>query len=59
MYWGKTLDEAIRKYEEEMVPRAAKFAQRTLYGKESHFSGNGAQQFADMLRSHHKAMKAE
>ncbi|KAF2626905.1 monooxygenase [Macroventuria anomochaeta] len=55
---GKTLDEAIKAYEEEMVPRAAKFAQKTLRGKENHFSKDGAKEFADMLRAHHDAPKA-
>jgi 2-polyprenyl-6-methoxyphenol hydroxylase-like FAD-dependent oxidoreductase len=49
----KTLDEATRAYEQEMVPRAAEFAQKTLRGKENHFSEHGAEKFADMLRAHH------
>ncbi|KAF9699359.1 hypothetical protein EKO04_002273 [Ascochyta lentis] len=53
----KTLDEATQAYEKEMIPRATKFAQRTLHGKENHFSANGAQEFADMLRSHHAERK--
>jgi 2-polyprenyl-6-methoxyphenol hydroxylase-like FAD-dependent oxidoreductase len=53
----KTLNEATQAYEAEMVPRAAKFAKKTLHGKENHFSANGAQEFADMLRSHHTAQK--
>ncbi|KAJ4316928.1 hypothetical protein N0V94_005197 [Neodidymelliopsis sp. IMI 364377] len=54
----KTLDEATRAHEREMMPRAAKFAQKTLHGKENHFSANGAQEFADRLRSHHAAQLA-
>ncbi|KAF3052008.1 hypothetical protein E8E11_011162 [Didymella keratinophila] len=54
----KTLDEATRAYEEEMVPRAAKFAQKTLKGKEHHFSEHGADELASMLRAHHDAAKA-
>lgn len=53
----KTLDEATREHETDMFPRAARFAQRTLCGKENHFGVNGAQEFADMLRSHHAAQK--
>lgn len=55
----KTLDEATRSYEEEMVPRAARFAQKTLRGKENHFSEHGAEEFAGMLRAHHDAAKAQ
>jgi 2-polyprenyl-6-methoxyphenol hydroxylase-like FAD-dependent oxidoreductase len=51
----KTLEEATKEYENEMVPRAAKFARKTLHGKETHFSASGAQDFADRLRSHHAA----
>ncbi|KZM27227.1 uncharacterized protein EKO05_0002263 [Ascochyta rabiei] len=54
---NKTLGEATQAYEKEMVPRAAEFAQKTLHGKDNHFSANGAQEFADMLRSHHAARK--
>lgn len=54
----KTLDEATRAYEEEMVPRAARFAQKTLRGKENHFSEHGAEEFAGMLRAHHDVAKA-
>lgn len=54
----KRLDEATSAYEEEMIPRAAKFAQKTLRGKEHHFSEHGAEGFADMLRIHHDAAKA-
>ena len=54
----KTLDEATQAYEAEMVPRAAGFAKKTLQGKERHFSANGAQELADMLRSHHAAQKS-
>lgn len=53
----KTLAQATKEYEEEMIPRAAKFAQKTLYGKANHFSANGADEFADMLSSHHAARK--
>ncbi|KAF1360462.1 FAD/NAD(P)-binding domain-containing protein [Lizonia empirigonia] len=53
----KTLAQATKVYEEEMIPRAAKFAQKTLHGKTNHFSANGADEFADMLRSHHAARK--
>lgn len=54
----KALDDATRAYEEEMVPRAAKFAQKTLKGKENHFSKHGADEFAGMLRAHHDTAKA-
>lgn len=55
----KTLGEALEAYEEEMVPRAAKFAQKTLHGKENHFSSSGAVEFAAMLRSHHAAPRPQ
>lgn len=55
----KTLDEATRAYEEEMVPRAAKFAQETSRGKEHHFSEHGAEELAGRLRAYHAAAKAE
>ncbi|KAF3040106.1 hypothetical protein E8E12_007549 [Didymella heteroderae] len=55
----KTLCDATRAYEEEMTPRAAKFAQKTLRGKENHFSEHGAEEFAGMLRAHVDAAKAE
>lgn len=51
----KTLDEATQAYETEMIPRAAKSAQKTMHGKDNHFSANGAHEFAGMLRSHHAA----
>ncbi|KAJ4992218.1 tetracycline resistance protein from transposon [Stagonosporopsis vannaccii] len=54
----KNMYEALQAYEEEMIPRAAKFAQKTLHGKENHFSGNGAVEFAAMLRLHHTASKS-
>lgn len=54
----KTLGEATRAYEDEMVPRAARFAQKTLRGKENHFGENGAEEFAGMLRAHHNAAEA-
>jgi 2-polyprenyl-6-methoxyphenol hydroxylase-like FAD-dependent oxidoreductase len=58
VYAGKkTLDEATQAYEKEMVPRAAKFAQQTLHGKKNHFSANGGQELADMLRSHYAGLK--
>lgn len=53
----RTLGQATRAYEEEMVPRAARFAQKTLGGKKNHFSATGAQEFADMLREHHAVQK--
>lgn len=49
----KTLDDALQAYEDEMVPRAAKYAQKTLDGKKNHFSSNGSSDFAAMLRSHY------
>ena len=55
----KMLDEATRSYEEEMIPRAAKFAQKTLKGKEHHFNEHGAGEFAGMLRAHHDAANTE
>lgn len=53
------LDEATRGYEEEMMPRAAKYAQKTLKRKDHHFSEHGAEEFAGMLRAHHYAAKTE
>ena len=46
----KGLDDAVRRYEAEMVPRAKKFAERTRRSKEKRFLEGGAQGFAEMLR---------
>ncbi|CAO2656908.1 Nn.00g057110.m01.CDS01 [Neocucurbitaria sp. VM-36] len=47
-----TLDEAIHAYEQEMFPRAAKSAAKTMRGKISHFSKDGAREFSDMFLAH-------
>ncbi|KAJ4372348.1 hypothetical protein N0V83_004122 [Neocucurbitaria cava] len=49
----KKLDEATRAYEQEMFPRAAKSAAKTMKGKINHFSANGAKEFADRFKSHY------
>ncbi|KAF1942641.1 FAD/NAD(P)-binding domain-containing protein [Clathrospora elynae] len=49
----KSLDEGVQAYEEEMFPRAAKSAAKTLRGKESHFSENGGKNFADKFKAHY------
>lgn len=55
----KGLDEAVKAYEEEMVPRAARFARKTAGGKENHFKAGGAEEFAGMLKKHYSAEKVE
>ncbi|KAF3001324.1 hypothetical protein E8E13_005513 [Curvularia kusanoi] len=54
----KGLDEAVRAYEEEMVPRAKQFAERTMKGKEGHFSEDGSEAFVKKLRAARNATKA-
>jgi 2-polyprenyl-6-methoxyphenol hydroxylase-like FAD-dependent oxidoreductase len=53
--WNReqSLDEGVKAYEEEMFPRSTEAAIDTAQGKESHFSGSGAKNFADMMRAHH------
>ncbi|KAF2260188.1 FAD/NAD(P)-binding domain-containing protein [Lojkania enalia] len=52
---GKTLDAALKDYENEMWPRAQKFAEKTEEGKLKHFSEKGGVEFAHMLRAHYAA----
>ena len=47
------LDEATQAYEQEMFPRAAKSAAKTMRGKINHFSENGAKEFSDMFKAHY------
>ncbi|KAF1840569.1 FAD/NAD(P)-binding domain-containing protein [Cucurbitaria berberidis CBS 394.84] len=47
------LGEATRAYEQEMFPRAAKAAAKTMRGKINHFSANGGKEFADMFKAHY------
>lgn len=49
----KSLDEALQSYEKEMYPRAEKYMRKTERNKVKHFSAGGAQQMANMLRTHH------
>jgi 2-polyprenyl-6-methoxyphenol hydroxylase-like FAD-dependent oxidoreductase len=50
----KSLDEALRAYEQEMFPRARKYMEKTERGKQNHFSADGAKEFADLMRAHHQ-----
>jgi len=52
MHDEKTLDDSVRDYEENMFPRAAKAAAKTLKGKTNHFSATGATDLAAMFRKH-------
>ncbi|KAF1997642.1 FAD/NAD(P)-binding domain-containing protein [Amniculicola lignicola CBS 123094] len=54
----KSLEEALKTYEEELFPRMKRFAQKTEHGKTGHFSENGAQEFADKLRGYYAAAAA-
>jgi len=54
----KTLDDAIHTYEEEMVPRAAKFAQGTLSMRGKGFSAESGVNLSSILRSHHTTWKS-
>lgn len=54
----KGLDEAVRKYEKEMVPRAAKYAEKTWRNKEKRFREGGAEDFARLLREAYGAVRA-
>ena len=53
----KSLDEGVKDYEEEMFPRSTRAAVKTAKGKESHFSGSGAKEFADMFKAHYYGNK--
>lgn len=55
----KTLDEAVKGYEEELWPRAKRYMQKTAEGKEHHFKAGGSREFAEMLRAHHAGQKEE
>jgi 2-polyprenyl-6-methoxyphenol hydroxylase-like FAD-dependent oxidoreductase len=50
----KRLDDAVKAYEKEMFPRAENNMKKTDRGKNTHFSADGAQMFADMMREHHQ-----
>jgi hypothetical protein len=54
---GKGLDGAVRAYEEEMVPRAARCAEKTWRNKDKRFREGGAEDFARMLREAYGAVK--
>lgn len=54
----KMLDDVMHTYEEEMVPRVATFAQRSLSGREKSFSAESAVNLAFILRLHHTAWKS-
>lgn len=45
------LEHAVRLYEEEMFPRAEKFARKTLHALEGHLSANGGEERVAMLKS--------
>ena len=49
----KTLEEGVEAYQEEMFPRSARSAAKTERGKTTHFSGNGAKEFADKFKAHY------
>ncbi|KAF2850773.1 monooxygenase [Plenodomus tracheiphilus IPT5] len=49
----KTLNEGVADYEDEMFPRAAKAAAKTLRGKINHFDANGAKELADRFKEHY------
>lgn len=49
----KDVGSAIQEYEKDLFPRAEKYAKKTAWGKENHFSKDGCKVFADMMRSHH------
>lgn len=54
----KGLNDAVRTYEKEMVPRAAKYAEKTWRNKEKRFREGGAEDFARLLREAYGAAKA-
>ena len=54
----KGLDDAVRAFEKEMVPRAAKYAEKTWRNKEKRFREGGAEDFARLLREAYGAAKA-
>jgi 2-polyprenyl-6-methoxyphenol hydroxylase-like FAD-dependent oxidoreductase len=55
----KTLDDAVRAYEDELWPRAKKFMEKTAHGKARHFRAGGSKEMADMLKVHHAGQKPE
>jgi 2-polyprenyl-6-methoxyphenol hydroxylase-like FAD-dependent oxidoreductase len=50
----KELNDAVKTYEQDMFPRAKEFMEETEDGKKNHFSANGSQSFADIMRAHHQ-----
>ncbi|KAJ4287370.1 hypothetical protein N0V90_012769 [Kalmusia sp. IMI 367209] len=55
----KTLDEAVKAYEEEMWPRARKYMEKTESNKKRHFRADGSREMAGMLREFHAARKSD
>ncbi|KAL1603457.1 hypothetical protein SLS60_005044 [Paraconiothyrium brasiliense] len=55
----KSLDEAVKAYEEEMWPRAKKFMEKTAEGKERHFRAGGSREMADMMKAFHAGQTPE
>ena len=55
----KSLDEGLKEYEEEMFPRSTSAAVKTAKGKEGHFSGTGAKEFADMMKAHYNGVEGK
>ena len=53
----KSLDEGRKDYEEKMFPRSIRAAVKTAKGKECHFSGTGAKEFADRIKAHYDGVK--
>ncbi|CAA9957515.1 Aromatic-ring hydroxylase [Pyrenophora teres f. maculata] len=54
---GKSMDEGVKKYEEEMFLRSTRAAVRTAEGKDNHFSGTGAKEFANRFKAHYYGNK--
>ncbi|PVI08263.1 monooxygenase [Periconia macrospinosa] len=48
----KTPDDALREYEADLFPRVEKAMQKTLHGKETHFTENGTKKMVDMMKGH-------
>lgn len=55
----KELDDSIKAYEEDMFPRAAKAAEKTMKGKMDHFSTDGGTKLANMFRKHYSEQHSE
>ncbi|KAJ4345344.1 uncharacterized protein N0V89_011474 [Didymosphaeria variabile] len=55
----KSLDDAVKAYEEEMWPRAKKYMEKTAKGKERHFRAGGSKEMADMLKAFHAGQTPE